>query len=231
MASDVDICNLGLAHLGDVANIAAISPSDGSQQADLCVRFYPIARDALLAMHAWSFATKRIDLALRDAGDEQPDEWLFCYSTPNQCVNVISILPPQGTGSPTLTSFPPDFNSQSSLLPTASGDENVQEFVQEVLQDGTPVIYTNCENAKARYTVSITDTTKFKPLFITALARLLASYLSGPLLKGETGIKVGGSHQKTFYTIEFPFAAMMDQKGQRKNVYRNFIPDGLQARM
>jgi hypothetical protein len=98
------------------------------------------------------------------------------------------------------------------------------------LQDGTPVIFTNTEDAKARYTVSVSDTTKFKPLFITALARYLSSMLAGPLLKGETGIKVGAAHAKTFFQVELPFATSMDQKGQKKNVYKNFIPDSLAAR-
>lgn len=226
MASDVDICNLSLSYLGDRANISAIDPSDGSHQSDLCVRFYPIARDALLAMHAWSFATKRVALALRDADDEQPQEWDYCYAVPNDCVNVISILPQQGSGAATLTSFPPDITINTN----ASGDENTQEFVQETLQDGTPVIFTNIEDAKARYTVRVSDTTKFKPLFITALARFLASMLSGPILKGETGIKVGAAHAKSFYQVELPFATVMDQKGQKKNVYKNFVPDSLAAR-
>lgn len=226
MASDVDICNLALSHLGDEATVAAISPSDGSQQADYCVRFYPIARDQLLCLHAWSFATKRIALALIDT-DELPDTWAYAYAVPSGSLQVISVLPPQGTGQATLTSFPPDSATNSNLL---SGDQNTQDFIQEVLQDGTKCIFTNTEDAIARYVAGITDTTKFNALFVTACARLLASYLAGPLLKGETGIKVASAHFKTFTGVELPWAAAMDQKGQKQNVYKNFVPDGLAAR-
>ena len=46
MASDVDVCNLALAHLGDEATVASISPPEGSAQAGHCARFYPMARDS-----------------------------------------------------------------------------------------------------------------------------------------------------------------------------------------
>ena len=59
MATEVDICNLALAHLGDDATIASIKPPEGSAQAEKAARFYPIARDTLLDMHTWNFAMKR----------------------------------------------------------------------------------------------------------------------------------------------------------------------------
>ena len=59
MASDVEICNLALSHLGDTATVASIDPPEGSAQAEHCARFYPIARDALLEKHDWSWATRR----------------------------------------------------------------------------------------------------------------------------------------------------------------------------
>ena len=63
MASPVDICNTALAYLGDVANVVSIDPAEGSAQAEHCARFYPLARDALLEMHDWGFATRRVALA------------------------------------------------------------------------------------------------------------------------------------------------------------------------
>lgn len=225
MASEVDICNLAMAHLGDDANISSINPSDNSQQADWCVRFYPIARDQLLAMHAWSFNTKRQSLALLDT-DELPDTWAYAYARPTRALNIISVLPPQGTGAATLSSFPPDDTNPS----TAHGDENTQDYIQEVLQDGTQVIFTNTENAIARYNVTITDTTKFGALFVPALARLLASYVAGAMLKGKEGLAVAKGMYDIFFKVDFPYAAALDQRGQKKNVYRNFIPDSLQAR-
>ena len=71
MASEVDICNVALGHLGDEAAISAIDPPDGSVQASHCARIYPMARDELIEMHNWRFAVKRKALALL-ATTEQP---------------------------------------------------------------------------------------------------------------------------------------------------------------
>ena len=38
-----------LGHIGDAATVSSINPPEGSAQAEHCARFYPIARDALLA--------------------------------------------------------------------------------------------------------------------------------------------------------------------------------------
>lgn len=90
MASAVDICNLALAHLSDSATVSSIDPPEGSVQAEHCARFYPIARDALLEMHQWSFAMRRTELAL--SGDA-PSTWAYSYSVPASCVRVTAVLP------------------------------------------------------------------------------------------------------------------------------------------
>lgn len=225
MASDVDICNLALAHLGDEATVSSISPSDGSQQADYCVLFYPIARDQLLGMHAWSFATKRVTLALLNTS-ELPDTWQYCYAAPNGAIQVIAVLPPGNTDTFVAT----DPSNPLYGAPTQPGDLNTQPFIQETLQDGSKVIFTNVQDATARYIYGVTDTTKFPPLFVTALARLLAAYLAGPILKGEIGMKVAQAQYSIFVKVDGPLAMGMDQKGQRVNAYKNFIPDSLQSR-
>ena len=68
MASDVDICNLALSFLGDDANVSSISPPEGSQQSEHCARFYPIARDGLLQMHNWNWASRRVALSQTISG-------------------------------------------------------------------------------------------------------------------------------------------------------------------
>lgn len=63
MASEVEISNLALSRIGDSATVSSINPPEGSAQAEHCQRFYPIARNSLLEMHAWSFCDRRIQLA------------------------------------------------------------------------------------------------------------------------------------------------------------------------
>lgn len=163
MASEIDICNLALARLGDSATVSSISPPEGSAQAEHCKRFYPIARDALLELHDWHFATRRKALAAI-AGDWDP--WAYAYAPPADCMRVIAIVPPESPYSET------------------------QPYERELGPVGEAVILTDQEEAVARYVAKVTDTTRFSPLFVDVLAWVLASHLAGPLLKGDAGIKM-----------------------------------------
>jgi hypothetical protein len=167
MASDVDICNLALGNLGDTATVASIDPPEGSAQAGHCSRFYPIARDALLEMHPWNFATKRVTLALLDV--TPPSAWAYAYAVPADAVGLVAVL-----------------DAEAGDDYSAAGLYTPQPYQVETLDDAD-VIYTNVENAVLRYTGLVTDTTKFSPLFIVGLAMLLTSMLAGPVLKGEVG--------------------------------------------
>lgn len=160
MASEVDICNLALARLGDDATVSSIYPPEGSAQAEHCARFYPIARDALLEMHDWHFATRRKTLAAI-SGTWSP--WGFAYAPPSDCVRVIAVVPPD------------------------SPDTDVQPFEREIGPTGQAVILTDQGEAIARYVTKVTDTTRFSPLFVDVLGDLLASYLAGPVIKGDAG--------------------------------------------
>ena len=176
MASEVDICNLALAHLGDTATVASIDPPEGSAQAEHCARFYPIARDSLLEMHTWWFATKRAQLAQLGAGWP---EWDYAYAQPADALNIIAILPPDASD---------DYSATGSNVPTAAGGAYVpQAFSCEVDANRADVIYTDQEDAVLRYTGVVTDPTKFSPLFVVSLSWHLASMLAGPILKGDAG--------------------------------------------
>lgn len=176
MASEVDICNLALGHLGDTANVASLDPPEGSAQAEHCARFYPIARDSLLEMHPWGFATKRVQLA--QLGTGWP-EWDYSYAQPADALNIIAVLPPYATD---------DYSVGLSNVPMAAGGSYVpQAFSCEVDANGADVIYTDQEDAVLRYTALVTDTTKFSPLFVMSLSWHLASMLAGPILKGDAG--------------------------------------------
>lgn len=162
MATDVDICNLALARLGDDATVATLDPPEGSAQASHCARFYPMARDALQDMANWSFCLTRQSLSLLST--VPVTGWLYAYAPPSDAVDILAI-------------FTAD----------ATDDFNTQPFEQEELPDGTSVIYSNTPNAVCRYTRHTTDTSKFSPLFVEALSWLLASNLAGPVLKGDAG--------------------------------------------
>lgn len=185
MPSAVDICNLALGHLGDRATVSSIDPPEGSAQAEHCSRFYPMARDVLLAKHSWGFATVRTVLAELPNNSTQ---WAYTYAVPNDMLTPISVIE---------NTAPSDY---SVAVPVAYTPQNVIAFGATVYtpqpfaieRDGlVQVVRTNVENAMLRHTVRVEDPGQFDPLFVETLSYLLASYLAGPIIKGDTGTALG----------------------------------------
>lgn len=186
MASDIDIANLALARLGDTANVSSLNPPDGSAQAEHCARFYPFARNTLLELHDWGFATRRAVLALTG---ENVGDWAFAYALPSDALRVIDILPP------------------------SAGDDSAQDYAIEASADSR-LILTDQEGAVVRYVGLVTDTTRFSPLFVEALSWLLASNLAGPLIKGDAGAGMAKSCYQT--AMMLVAQARAADAGQRK---------------
>lgn len=161
MASEVDICNLALAHLGDDATVASLDPPEGSAQAEHCARFYPIARDGLLELHDWKFATRRKRIALLSTDTWT---WRYAYAAPTDMLKLLAVLPAE-----------------------AGSDADTQPYEPETSDSGAALILTNTESATLRYTARVIDPTRFSPLFTTALSWHLASMLAGPIIKGDAG--------------------------------------------
>jgi hypothetical protein len=193
LASVVDICNLALAHLGDAATVASIDPPSGDIQSSHCARFYPIARDALLEMHTWGFATQRSTMAL--AAQAPPSTWKYAYTPPSNVINYIEILDPQATDE--YSTGVQMANTGSYAPPVANmGVYSPYAFEVESDSNGNDILYTNLQYAVLRYTTPVTDTTKFSPLFTVCLSHLLASMLAGPLIKGAEGIQISAQQLK-----------------------------------
>ncbi len=182
MATEVDICNLALAHLGDDATIATIKPPEGSAQAEKAARFYPIARDSLLEMHTWNFASKRGALALTTV---TLDQWEYAYQAPADLMTPVAIISPsaQNDYATRMSAGDTPGGITSNYAPTiVAGQYSPQQFAVE-----GAYIYTNQENAVLRYQAYVTDPTLFSPLFINTLSWHLASMLAGPVIKGDQG--------------------------------------------
>lgn len=211
MASEIDICNDALAHLGDEASVSSINPPDGSAQAALCARFYPLSRDSLLEMHAWGFATKRVSLALLT---NTSTEWAYCYAVPSDMLNVLSVLASDATDD--YSSFAVMPFTQPGTVNTGNSIYTPRPFSIETV-NGVDVIYTDISDAMMRYTAYVTDTTKFSPLFKDALAWLLASKLAGPILKGDKGAQMTQEAYKMFKVV-FAEASVSDANQSRHNV-------------
>lgn len=214
MASEVDICNLALAHLGDTATVSSIDPPEGSPQAEHCARFYPLARDALLEMHSWNFSTRRVALAKLTNSWSQ---WDYCYALPNDLVAAISVLPPDGND---------DYSSGSSIYSgsmnpmVVGGVYQPQAYTIEILPNGTRVLYTDQADAVLRYTAYVRDTSQFSPTFLVALSWLLASYMAGPVIKGDAGSAEAKRCLQMFGSV-YARATMTDSNQHKHKVAHN----------
>jgi len=152
--SDTSICNLALSHIGNISEVKSIDPPDSSAEARKCAAFYPIAKDAALAYHNWTF-TKR-SAALSDIGDPI-DGWLYRYRAPTEMLKPLVV--------------------------TESGLDVPMPFEMEGDDEYKTIILTNAKNAILKYTKSINDESQFPPLLELAISHLLASFLAGSIPK------------------------------------------------
>lgn len=210
MASEVDICNLALAHLGDVATVASINPPSGDAQSAHCARFYPIARDALLEMHIWGFSTVRASLALNSTNPTST--WKYSYAAPSDVINFIEILDPLAADDYSVGVQMAGIGPYSAPV-VGMGVYTPQQFAVESDDNGNDIVLCNVQDAVLRYSKVITDTTKYSPLFVTCLSHYLASLLAGPLLKGEVGRQVATEQMKM--ALMFQQAAEGSDANQR----------------
>ena len=157
MASDAGICNLAYSHFGHNANIVSIEPPDDSVEANLAAQFYPLVRDELLESHAWTFATKRIELS---AIESTREDFAYAYAMPADCLKARKLM----------------------------SDGYASDSESEVFEVEDGVLYTDSPPTSTLiYTYKLRNTGVFSPLFVSALAIRLASYLVGPVQKDTTG--------------------------------------------
>lgn len=84
MASEVDICNMGLSRIGEDP---IISLTEDSKAARNCNLIYSDVRDSVLREHPWNFAVKRVELALLLTTPEF--EFDFEHQLPSDCIRVM----------------------------------------------------------------------------------------------------------------------------------------------
>jgi hypothetical protein len=160
MASEIDICNLALSHIGASATISSLT--EQSEEAFHCNLLYADARDAVLRAHPWGFAKRY--LALSECANP-PGNWKYRYAYPNDAIYAREILQANTLGDPIKfeIALSDKFNSREVL--------------------------TNQENATLVYTYKVTNTLVFDPLFINALAWRIASDIAMPLTRDQERLK------------------------------------------
>jgi hypothetical protein len=181
----VDICNLALSGLGDVAGISSIDPPDNSAQAHYCATYYPIAVRELLSTDSWSFATKRVILPT-----VTPDTkaWAYAHVVPSDYISAVAIT-------------------------DESGNE-IAEFSQELHSSNVLVINNDVSVIELQYVSALTPVGVFPPPFVEALSLTLQYYLAGSIIKGDVGAAAKNSIYKLMATA-VAAARLADSKHYR----------------
>lgn len=206
MANAVDICNLALANLGDVADITSLDPPEGSAQAERCAQFYPLAVGALLEAHEWGFATVRETLV--PYTENGRNDWRFCYAVPAGCIRII------------------DINNEPSPQRPPEFAKCRYDYAIGLNASGRKCLYTNLDNAVIRYIANI-DEYLFPSSFVMALSWKLAGMLAGPMIKGEQGSQMTLNCEK-MYAYWIDKAIGLDAAQHRE--FRESVPDWIAGR-
>lgn len=220
MATSIDICNMALSHLGQDSQVVNIEPPDPDPMSRRCAIFYPQARDEALQAANWSFNTRRA--ALAELAAPPLFGWLHAYALPAECLHVAGVFPADAFADLTPVYQPDPYGTQWPLL---AGYTPQPYLIEE--RDGSPVLYTNQENAVALYRARVTDATRFSPLFSTAVSYRLASFLAGPIIRGSEGARAAREYLAIYG--EFLARASVSDANQ-SNREMKVIPAQLRAR-
>jgi len=158
-ASETVIANLALAHLGNKDAIGTLE-TDTSREAEVCRTFYDTARDELLRVFPWPFATKFAELT--EVEEDPTDEWAYSYRYPSDCVYVRRI-----------------FSGERN-------DDKSSRIAYKIGADGSGrLIYCDQDDAELEYTFRNEDTTDYPDDFTMTLSYRLAAYMAPQLTQGD----------------------------------------------
>ena len=168
MATEVDICNMGLARLG--ANLITTF-DDGTTEANLCKLQYPFLRNMVLTARAWTFATSRKQLASGVPPDPIPAGWGYAYLVPDDCLRVIQLYIPNAT-------------SSVDQWQDTQFDSRYITISWERLKD---YLYANNgPTLWCKYVTLVEDTGLYDVAFIDALSAKIAMELAMPITNNPT---------------------------------------------
>jgi hypothetical protein len=197
---------MALSHIGAQANVASISPPDGGVEAHFCAAFYDQARTEMLEPGNWAFSLKRASLP---PVTNDSEAWTFAYALPSDCMRALRVRLGRTI-----------FEEDSAYY---SPDDN----------DGAPftiegrTLYTNSEEPTLLYVNDVQDPFKFTPTFVTALSYLLASYLAGPIIRGNEGIRIGDAMRQRATALASASAA---SAANASTTPHEFLPSSIEAR-
>lgn len=173
-ATELVIVNKALLRLGESR---ALTSTDGTAanivetdtpQGRGAIQFYTEARQETLRAFPWPFATKVATLTLQQTGEGEvwEDEWDFSYEYPADALQILRFLTSRGPLEPN----PPRY--------VIGVHASIKVIFTDVLED----------DAKVQYIEDVDITTRFPPIFETALEYCLAGKLAF-MLSGDPQLR------------------------------------------
>lgn len=194
--SPIDICNMALALVGD-RRITRID--DDAQAMDplarYCAEFYQQARQEALAAHRWTFAKRVAELSRREGGFTV-DGFNYVHVLPINCLRVMELL-------------------RGEILP-----DDTTSYAGEV--DKFKIYGRDVRSREKflalRYIADAEDPSEWTPHFRSAVARLLAHYLSGPIANDPA---MSSRHLEAYERVSLPNAQYYDAVQDNSNENSN----------
>jgi len=152
MASPVSICNIALARIGHTRGIADLD--EASLDAQACKIYYEHDRDIVLAAAPWYFNTRRKALA---STGTPPIEWLFRFALPDDCLKPMQIADDRRV------------RLSDDRIPFALEDDG---------SGGSTILLCDVKAPNLIYLARLTQTGLYPPVFVNALAWLIAADLA-----------------------------------------------------
>lgn len=165
MASNTDIANLALLHLGFGKTIQNLD-TERTAEANACRIFYDTALDIILCNFDWPFAGKKAALGLVETfTNPETDEWKYSYQYPSDSLNFRKIYTP----------YVRNTNMQT----------RIPYRIFNATESAGKLIFTDQEDAIGEYTVRMTSVDLFPADFKMAFSYLLAAYIAPSITNGD----------------------------------------------
>lgn len=190
MASKTELCNMALNHIG-ISILVNNIDTDTTKEAKTCRRWWDTALKFAIRYTDWNFTRYYIPLALLTGS--VPSQWKYKYAYPVDCQMLRAItIPGQRVVHP------------DQRIPFEIATELVGAVVQKV-------VFTDQQEAEARCSRLITDTTLFDPMFDLAHSYFLASLIAVPL---SVKPAIADAMRKAYFSISAQAEAMNYNESQ-----------------
>lgn len=188
MASQVDICNAALVKIGQ--DVPIVSLSENTKAGRTFSRVWSRALDHVLAEHPWPFSITAEAMQL--STEAEFPGWAYRYEEPANCLTKLAVCSENGVRATVSAALDWTY-ADSRRLPYGDG----RAPFETVYGAQATCIVTDLDEAFLVYAARVSDTDRFPPKVVEALACRLAIEVA-PALAGELGLRLGQALEQRY---------------------------------